>query len=272
MKKTILWILLFSLLLSSLTGCMFDTTYSFDQPTTEISSIEIVSLKYHGSYYEDFEEIVICKIEDVSQFLDDFNQLEYNRKFSPNSPPEAPTAIKVTYKDGAIEAITPYGTYCSVHMFWGGYDLEEQQFYDLIAKYAGEEQRKLEYNFSDKQENITAIQIVKVGEYLGYRQWTQPAVICDITDNESFLKDFSELDCYWDSHPTRITDYSQAIQITYATGYREIIASYGQLKFWGEDVTVICPTQGHRVFDQKQFGELIYKYKHINSTEATSLS
>ena len=271
MKKTIVLILTLATLLCSLTGCMFDREYSFYQPVSEISSIEIVSLKYHGTYYEDFEEILICEIEDIDQFIVDFYKMDYSGRFGPNPSPETPTAIKITYKNGNKEAITPYGRYSSDYRFHGSFSFKEDQFYDLINKYAGEEQRKVEYNFFDRREKIVSIQVVRSGQYLGYWQWTAPTVKFDIKDKdyEGFLKDFAELDCYWNCPPSRLTDYSQAIQITYEDGYSEVIGATGQLKFW-IGVTNICPTQGYRIFDEKQLAALIEKYRGIYEQEVES--
>lgn len=272
MKKTIVLILTLAMLLCSLTGCMFDRTFSFLQPTSEISSIKIVSLNYGDKYTDGVEESVICEIDNIPMFLKDFMAMDFSRKSPPyrHSPP-TPTLIKFTYNNGEFEAVAPTARLVG-NRFSGSVDFDEDDFNDLIRKYVGEEQQKLEYNFYEKKEEIKSIELVRVGNRRDYNWYpAKPKVLCEIADHEGFLKDLAEVDCFFSCYPAEVIHTSVAIRIIYEGEYErcELIGAAGQSKMYGLEMIGYL-NHGYRTFDTAQFNALIEKYLGIYEEETGS--
>ena len=135
---------------------------------------------------------------------------------------------------------------------------KDYQFAALIKKYVKGEALKTEYNFLDRESNISSIQIVKVGKYkFSWIIPEQQTVICEIDDVSEFLQKFKGIDCFLNKGtPTKVDSYEKAIKITYEGGYYELIDCDGQTKsYYDED-----PYDGFRYFDEQQFENLINEY------------
>lgn len=260
MKKILSFIICTILCLSILSGCT-PKGYIFDQDKENISSIQIVSLKYVYGEDENVvpEEILICEIENISEFLEDFAQIEVDSIHPPYdiSAITNGTAIKIVYNNGEYEMIFPHGN-DTADVFNGTNVLDEQQFAALIKKYVKGEALKTEYNFLDRESNISSIQIVKVGKYeFSWRIPEQQTVICEIDDVSEFLQKFKGIDCFLnEGTPTKVDSYEKAIKITYEGGYYELIDCDGQTKSYYDE----HPYDGFRYFDEQQFENLINEY------------
>lgn len=260
MKKLLSLIVCSILCLSFFTGCT-PKGYTLSQDKENISSIQIVSLKYvYGEYENEVpEEILICDIENISEFLEDFSQMEVERINPPYdlSAITNATAIKIVYNNGEYERIFPYGTETETN-FYGSITIDKNQFFALIKKYVKEGALKTEYNFLDRESKISSIQIVKVGEYkFSWIIPEQQKIICEIDDVSEFLQKFKGIDCFLNKGtPTKVSAYEKVIKITYEGGYYELINWDGQTKsYYDED-----PYDGFRYFDEEQFANLIEEY------------
>lgn len=248
--------------------------YHFLQDQSQISSIEIVSIKYAYDDKTDGEEILVCKIENVSEFLEDFCQIELDYKHPPNRNRylQRQTVVKITYNNAEYEWISPVGATCfrldGSDIFYGSTTLDDKQFADLITKYVAEDNMKLEYNFLKSNTEISSIEIVKLGRFDEDCTVSQPpeqTVVGNVENVSEFLDSFSEMDCYFNAkYPTSVQDNSNAIKIHYTFDYTEgdyelyeLIDAYGQSIFGYEQYFAF---NGYRYFDENQFSNLIEKY------------
>lgn len=116
------------------------------------------------------------------------------------------------------------------------------------------------FEFRGDTENISSIEIVKVGTIL--EDNVNSHTLKEITDINSFLEDFSKIECkklyYGIATPTGIEGtLEQAIKVTYSNGDYEIIDHLNQLRYTSElgvkDRTLY-------ILDKGQYNALIKKY------------
>ncbi len=272
MKKIISIIVCISTIFCLLFTSCRKETYRFLNDESEISCIEIISLKYSswGSWdsNESKEEILICKINDVSNFLDDFSKINVDSCYPPPDRYDEicrQTVIKITYNNGEYELIFPAGKERCEYKdgdltknFSGILTLDNAQFADLVTKYV-QDDIKLEYNFLHRNTRIAEIQIVQLNESLrDYAIPEEQLVIEEIENIPEFLGKFSKLDCYFNSNlPTRVQDDSIAIKIIYQNEDYELIDAQGQSTLYDSNFTAFG---GFRYFNQEQFSNLIQEY------------
>ena len=247
------------------TGC--NRKHEYPLRESEIVSINIVSLKH------DREKTTICQIENVSDFLNDFKKIEVRRKSPPRDGSwlNTQTAVEIEYSDGTFKWIVPAGSLRSFYkdtgdlgtVFHGSNMLDDKQFADLIAKYVGKSDLKLEYHFLQSSTEIEAIEIVRLGKSkndLGLIPKEQ-TVIGKVDNISEFLKEFEQLDCYLNiNQPTKVEEDSIAVKISYSGGEGgnyELINAHGQsISYY----TCENYNNGLRYFDEEQFANLIEKY------------
>ena len=140
MKRRILSVVLCLIIIFStvfLCGCK--KNYRFLNDTSEIHSIEIVTLgpPQDGDIIP--QQTVVCKVEDISGFLQDFSKVDCFSQMPPSEVRELSTVIKITYNNGEYELIDSEGQsqfYDGYYYFYcGSYHLDEEQFQNLIKKY-----------------------------------------------------------------------------------------------------------------------------------------
>ena len=102
MRKKLLPIILFLLILVTLTSCRGDS-YSFKEPIDEIESIEIVSA-------ESSLEFTVLKtlLEERGAFIEQFQAIEFHKCLGDQTDLYG-DAIKITYQSGIYEMICPFG-------------------------------------------------------------------------------------------------------------------------------------------------------------------
>ena len=264
MKKILLLIICCVEILSMLlcTGCRH--TYPFQQGQSEIASIEIVSLKYVSSLDSGPEELVICNIENISEFMSDFSEMHIKTVSPPNrfESFQTPTVIKITYHDGTFEQIAPMGSVVGrpdgFQNFYGVNTFDDKDFAALIEKYVGTTPIELEYNFLLPEEEITSVEVVRLGtsDSLGEFPDEQYS-ICQIENITDFLKQFSDIACFLNIKPaTKVEDESIVFKISYDDGVYELISANGQSKAYYDYDAL----DGYRYFDEQQFSRLIDLY------------
>ncbi len=264
MKKILSLIICCVEILSMLlcTGCRH--TYPFQQGQSEIASIEIVSLKYVSSLDSEPEELVICNIENISEFMSDFSEMDIKTVSPPNrfESFQTPTIVKITYHDGTFEQIAPMGSVVGrpdgFQNFYGVNTFDDKDFAALIEKYVGKTPIELEYNFLFPKTEITSVEIVKLGmsEYW-YKPPEEQYSICQIEDITDFLNQFSEMSCFFNvDPPTKVEDESTVFKISYGDDCYELIGENGQSKVYYDH----SPFDGYRYFDEQQFSRLIDLY------------
>lgn len=125
-----------SLLLAS---CRKSSAYDFLNPTNEISEIAVVELSFREN--GDLTETEIQKIEDIQEFLDDFQDLPCYVYFGDptGATPEgdADTVIRIVYENGEYEWINWNGqskyTLEKGFCYYAGYRVfDEQPFESLL--------------------------------------------------------------------------------------------------------------------------------------------
>ncbi len=102
MKKILLFISLFSLIVIFLTSCSAKP-YSFKEPVDEIQSIEIVSAE------NSLEFTVIKTLSETEKedFLEQFQEIKFYKYFG-DPPAVHGDAIKINYQSGVYEMICYY--------------------------------------------------------------------------------------------------------------------------------------------------------------------
>ena len=249
--------------LSFCTGCK--TTLQYRQEQAEIVSVEIVSLKYIEKDKCLPEEILICKIENVTEFLNELSAIDTHSVSPPtrSSTFKTPTVVQITYRDGEKERIAPTGqmTYLlnGYHLFNGTLQLDAEQFAALIEKYVGKEPIKLEYNFLHRESEISAVEIVTLGESTSQDSVPEEqTTICVIEDIPGFLRNFSEVDCFLNKKaPTKVQDNTTVFKVSYGDMGYELIGVNGQSKSYVHSGMLL---NGYRYFDENQFAELVLYY------------
>lgn len=114
---------------------------------------------------------------------------------------------------------------------------------------------KTEFNFLHETSEIESIQIVIIGEIT---QTTDTSdVIFNIRETESFLDDFSKIDCRRSSPPDSPVLGDTGIKIIYKNGDYDIICCNGQSEY--RDGFYYADS-GTVDFDETQFNELINNY------------
>ena len=141
MKKPFLWIayiVLFGFIFAC-TGC-FPHKYTLMYEQSEITSIEIVSLPYGHHYTESLkEETLLGQIEDISAFLNDFSKMEFEYIHPPYDSIVPTIAVKITYRTGDCEWISPHGVSMlrdDFVTFSGTESCDEAQFLAWVESYA----------------------------------------------------------------------------------------------------------------------------------------
>lgn len=102
MKKIWLFMIPFSIILISFTGCVRNS-YSFEEPIDEIESIEIV-------WAESSLEFTVTRIlseEERNDFLEQFQAIQFYRYLG-DPPTLYGDSIKITYSNGDYEMICCY--------------------------------------------------------------------------------------------------------------------------------------------------------------------
>lgn len=258
MKKLISLILCAAILLVSLfcVGCYQKYRYVIDEK--DVDTVEIVSHKYGGIVCQDPDEIIICEINNISEFLDDLSAVDAEFVGPPMDPHPNSIAIKITYNDGTFEKITTTGRYQKNGMFNGTTHIDDIPFRELINKYTPDTPMDLEYDYYLRKAEINAIEIVELGELNQIKIPELKRVICEIKDHEAFLNDFEKVSCYLNEAFPAITHGNEkAIRITYNNGCYELIGVFGQSKIRNDDY---YPDGGTRCFDNEQFLNLIESY------------
>lgn len=138
-----------------LVGCGFlfvaitKTDFDLLHEATEINSIEIViigevkriedtSSDYTVAYEPSFD--VICKIQEIEQFIEEFSEVDcFMRISDPSRPLEGDNGIKIVYNNGDYDIICAYGQgeyKNGTYDFERGYhSFDEVEFNTLINKY-----------------------------------------------------------------------------------------------------------------------------------------
>lgn len=123
MKKKLLFISLFSLIVIFLTSCI-GNLYSFKEPIDEIESIEIVSAENSL----DFTVIKTLSETEKEDFLEQFQEIKFY-KYLGDPPAVHGEAIKINYKNGVYEMICYYSAeYVEdgvIHFLWKRCNEEE---------------------------------------------------------------------------------------------------------------------------------------------------
>ncbi len=103
MKKILLFIILASLVLLSLTGCDAKS-YSFKKTIDEIESIEIVSAE------NSLEYTVVKTISETKKvdFLEQFQAIQFRSYYVGDPMSVSGNAVKITYRNGDYEMICHY--------------------------------------------------------------------------------------------------------------------------------------------------------------------
>lgn len=248
----VLWILF----IFCCTGCQH--TYPFQQEQSEIASVEIVSLKYVSSLDSEPEEVVICNIENISEFMSGFSEMDIKTVSPPNrfESFQTPTIIKITYHDGTFEQIAPMGSMVGhpdgFRNFYGVNTFDNEEFAALIEKYVETTPIELEYNFLLPETKICSVEIVKIG-----MSPEEQYSICQVENITDFLKQFSEVDCFLNvAPPTKVEDESIVFKISYGDDCYELIGVNGQSKVYYDH----SPFDGYRYFEEQQFSRLIELY------------
>ena len=104
MKKTLILIVVFSLVLITFTGCS-EKSYLFKEPIDEIESIEIVSAENSL----DYTVIKTLSESEKNDFLEKFQDMKFRNYLGDPSEIYGDT-IKITYKSGVYEMICPFVT------------------------------------------------------------------------------------------------------------------------------------------------------------------
>ena len=160
-KSLSIFIVLFSLCLS-LVGCGFlfksliKTDFKFLHETSEIKAIEIViigeieriedtsSESSAVVYKPNFD--VVCCVEDIEQFMDDFSKVECFMASPPSSPRLDDIGIKIIYNNDEYDIICSIGQAeyrNGVYYFDAGKNsFDDTQFDTLINKYTNDINKK----------------------------------------------------------------------------------------------------------------------------------
>lgn len=137
-------------------------------------------------------------------------------------------------------------------------------FIVLIVVFAGGCSIKAAYKFLQSPTEISVIEIVKVSRDESTGEIEQTTV-STIDDMETFLKDFSQVDCYfyYYANPTGIEDNALVIKIIYQDGEYELIDANGQSEY--TDERGFHYYSGHHSFNEGEFENLISKYSEEES-------
>ena len=264
MKKIISLVLCAAIVAISLfcVGCQQKYRYVIDEKN--VDTVEIISHIYGGPACTYPDEIIICEINNISEFLDDLSDVDGEVVGPPMEPLPNSIAIKITYNDGTFEKITTTGKYQTNGIFNGTKHIDEVQFNELINKYTPDTPIDLEYDYFFKKTEIDTIEIVELGELDEKQNPELKKVICEIKDHEAFLNDFEKVSCYLNENfPAIACGNEKAIRITYNDGFYELIGVSGQSKSKIDDYYYPdgrYPDGGTRCFDNEQFLNLIESY------------
>ena len=138
MKKICICILTICTLLLTC-GCGRLMEFEYMHPTDKIQTIEIVEVSFGDT--EEPSQTVLCTIEDIDAFIDDFEAMDcYDRFGDPLGINDGDTVIKITYNNGDYELINvmaraqckdgKFRNYKGAY-FW----FDDEQFQALLDKY-----------------------------------------------------------------------------------------------------------------------------------------
>lgn len=121
-----------------------------------------------------------------------------------------------------------------------------------------------EYDFMHSKEKIEHIEVVEAYCDFATGNGIQ-TVLVEITEKDSFLKDFEELECfmYWFGGPSGIDTKGIALKFTYENGDYELVRAIGQSEYTKEkDYYKVYCMNGN--FDYEEFNKLIFKYSEVD--------
>ena len=120
------------------------------------------------------------------------------------------------------------------------------------------------YDFLNTEEEISKVEIVKLGEFDRDSTEYEETVLAVVEDIDAFLNDFSELNCYvYFGDPLGVDTDEIVIKFIYTNNEYELVNFMGQAKYDSEKK--FTNYAGYRVFDEEPFNEFISKY--IQRTE-----
>ncbi len=136
MKKVVFIVMMILILIY---GCG-EKEFRFYHDIDEIERIEIVSVKFipdEGIVSQD----IICSVEDINAFINDFKDLEYDSFFgNPRGIVKDEIVIKITYTNDEYELIDSIGgalyfNETGLKNYKGYHVFIEEEFSELIEKY-----------------------------------------------------------------------------------------------------------------------------------------
>ncbi len=119
-------------------------------------------------------------------------------------------------------------------------------------------EKKARYEFLHNQSEITAIEIVEVGEAdeLGINAQT---ILYEVSDIDAFMKRFNSMDCYFVySDPVGVDAKTAVIKLIYENDEYELIGVNGQAEYTKEKQ--YRNYVGQRYFDKEQFNDFLSSY------------
>ena len=144
-------------LCSPLVGCnfLFKTDFEFLYDSSRIKAIEIVVIGEVEEITDDSSEPsvivykpqfdVVCTVQDIERFMDDFWELDCSWAFPPTTPREGDIGVKIIYDNDEYEIICSYGQaeYRDGNYYsdCGRHSFDKTQFDELINKYTNDIKR-----------------------------------------------------------------------------------------------------------------------------------
>lgn len=113
-----------------------------------------------------------------------------------------------------------------------------------------------EQQYTCDVENVNAIQIISLGDYVEGEYRYDYTVLCEIPDEETFVKEFLDVECRvnW-GDPLQLREGYVAIRIEYNNGDYDLLHPESQLKC--RDGVI---NQGYFFFDKTEFDNLINEW------------
>lgn len=125
---------------------------------------------------------------------------------------------------------------------------------------------KASYKYMHEQSEITDVCIVML--HFDEEGYIYTSNICTVDNVEKFISDFNQVDCsIWWGDPIGLipeeTDEKLIVKLIYSNGDYELIHWSGQARY--TESSGMKNYIGIRMFDEKQFEELISKYTNNHS-------
>ena len=141
-KKIWIWLVCFSCLIISF-GCFSsekDYRFDYEELKEKVIAVEILYL-HTGEIIEGAECLAVLETEEIEPFLQEFCKFAFAEYVPPKRAEDI--AVKLVYKDGAYDVISPYGgTKYNAKGEKTGHapcPKAQQAFLDLINQYIPEE-------------------------------------------------------------------------------------------------------------------------------------